>query len=156
MTRKNRALVKSGAITQIRNEIRPFERMFEEMHSFDPFKDFEKSFGFRGLRIPEISFSTVPEIDIRDEGERVVVNAEIPGFSHDEIKTTLHNNILTISGRTKHEKKSRNSYESEIREFERSVTLPGHLKISMLVKRYKNCILTVEVPKGTERRLIAA
>ena len=72
----------------------PFER--NDDNFFDLFDNFErKFFGNSSAALPD--FRT----DIRDAGDRFVLEAELPGFSKEDIKLDVKDGILTISAEHK-------------------------------------------------------
>jgi len=42
--------------------------------------------------------SLFPAVDVKDEADRYMIEAELPGMKEDDIELDLHNNILTIKG----------------------------------------------------------
>ena len=67
----------------------PFER--HENNLFDAFDNFERN--FFGSTSSAVTFRT----DIRDEGDRFVLEAELPGFRKEDIQLHLKDGILTVS-----------------------------------------------------------
>src|SRR3989442_14109489 len=49
--------------------------------------------------------SWLPPVDIEEEGDRVVLRAEIPGVSRDDIDVSVENGTLTLRGEKKQERK---------------------------------------------------
>ncbi|MHA2279543.1 MAG: Hsp20/alpha crystallin family protein [Promethearchaeota archaeon] len=43
------------------------------------------------------------EVDIKNEGDNVVVRADLPGISKDDLNVTIENRVLTITGERKRE-----------------------------------------------------
>src|SRR3974377_516985 len=50
---------------------------------------------------------TVPELDVRENTNSFVVEAELPGVDEKDISVTLANGVLTIKGEKKHEKEEK-------------------------------------------------
>src|SRR5689334_21577776 len=46
-----------------------------------------------------------PKVDISENDKTLNVHAELPGVKKEDIKLEVHNNVLTISGERKYEKK---------------------------------------------------
>ena len=67
----------------------PFER--HENNLFDAFDNFERN--FFGNTSSAVTFRT----DIRDEGDKFVLEAELPGFRKEDIQLHLKDGILTVS-----------------------------------------------------------
>ena len=68
----------------------PFDR--SDNNIFDLFDNFEKQF-FNNTNASLPAFRT----DIRDEGDKFVLEAELPGFKKEDIKLDLKDGILTVS-----------------------------------------------------------
>ena len=69
----------------------PFERHDDNM--FDMFDNFQKKF-FNDSNAKLPAFRT----DIRDQGDKFLLEAELPGFQKEEISLELKEGILTIRG----------------------------------------------------------
>ena len=50
---------------------------------------------------------TIPELDVRENTNSIVVEAELPGVDEKDVTVTLANGILTIKGEKKHEKEEK-------------------------------------------------
>lgn len=97
-----------------------------------------------------------PAIDVFEEGDDVVVKAEIPGASKDEIDVSVTDSVLTISGEKerKEEIKEDKYYRCErsYGAFSRSVELPGEVEGSRAQATFTDGVLEVRVPKTEESR----
>ncbi len=102
-----------------------------------------------------ISFLT-PAVDIAEGDSDYTVRVELPGVSKDDVKITMQDNILTIRGEKKEEKEARESNyhrtERSFGSFQRSFTLPTHVKSDKIEATYKDGILTVTLPKAEEAK----
>ena len=45
-----------------------------------------------------------PCVDVSETKDSVIINTEIPGMSKDEVKVSIQDNVLTLSGEKKQEK----------------------------------------------------
>ncbi|HEV8231986.1 MAG TPA: Hsp20/alpha crystallin family protein [Thermoanaerobaculia bacterium] len=97
-----------------------------------------------------------PAVDVCEETDRVLVTAELPGFTHDQIKIEIEGNVLTISGERKLEdEKSDRSYsrmERSYGSFTRSFTLSSAVDRDKIHATFENGLLTVELPKTQESK----
>lgn len=136
---------------------------------FEPFRDIEKfqnrlqryfnDFDSFGVSKNE-SFS--PQIDISEEDDKIIVDAEIPGIKKEDIKITIQDNILTIKGEKKkvEEEKKKNFFRSErsYGTFQRCFTIPKQVSSDDIEANYENGILHIEMkkmePKKPEERTI--
>ena len=123
----------------------PFERGNDNF--FDLFDSFErKFFGNSSAALPD--FRT----DIRDAGDRFVLEAELPGFSKEDIKLDVKDGILTISAQhteNKDEKDNKGSYirrERRFGSFTRSFDVTG-VDEEHITASYNNGVLELSLPK---------
>jgi HSP20 family protein len=97
-----------------------------------------------------------PRADIHETNKEVFIDLELPGMKKDEIKIEVRNNVLTISGERKHERKTETTEGSRIErhygKFERSFTLPETVSEDKISAGYTNGVLTLTLPK-TEKAL---
>lgn len=124
----------------------PFER--NDDNFFDLFDNFErKFFGNSSAALPD--FRT----DIRDAGDRFVLEAELPGFSKEDIKLDVKDGILTISAQhseNKDEKDNKGSYirrERRFGSFTRSFDVTG-VDEEHITASYNNGVLELNLPKA--------
>ena len=120
------------------------DKMFDNMQS-----QIQLAPGFKSLNN---TFSFSPEMDVKDEKDKIVVTADIPGADESNINVTVEDQQLTIVAKTKKssEQKGKNStYLSErfIGSFQRSVTLPEPVIASKMKTDYEDGVLTVTIPK---------
>jgi HSP20 family protein len=114
---------------------------------WDPFRDF-------GLTTPS---SWMPPIDIfQTEGHELVLKAELPDMSREDIDINIENFVLTIKGDKKasSEVKDEQYHHSERRygSFSRSFSLPQTVDASRVSADYKNGVLTVRLPLREEAK----
>ncbi len=107
------------------------------------------------LRFPEMEeFSQ--SVDVFEEGDVVVVKAEAPGMSKEDLDVRLDGNTITISGQKKAEKKveEKGYYrrESSYGSFYRSFRLPTEVQTDKAKATFKEGILEVRVPKTEEAK----
>lgn len=124
----------------------PFER--NDDNFFDLFDNFErKFFGNSSAALPD--FRT----DIRDAGDRFVLEAELPGFNKEDIKLDVKDGILTISAQhseNKDEKDDKGSYirrERRFGSFTRSFDVTG-VDEEHITASYNNGVLELNLPKA--------
>jgi|GluameStandDraft_1065615.scaffolds.fasta_scaffold33136_2 HSP20 family protein len=114
----------------------------------DLFDEFERSvFGENGRRTP--AFST----DIRDEGAHYLLQAELPGFSKEDIDLDVKDGILTISAtHEQSEEQKKDNYicrERRYGSFQRSFNLEG-IQEDQICASYQNGVLELTLPKRQE------
>jgi HSP20 family protein len=103
------------------------------------------------------SGSWMPPVDIfQNDKQEVVLKAELPDMTREDIDITLDDGTLTIKGEKK--------FSSEIKEeqfhrverrygtFSRSFALPKTVDTSKVAAEYKNGVLTVRLPLREEAK----
>ena len=96
-------------------------------------------------------------VDIREDGDRLVVEAEMPGFKKEDVDITLENQTLTISGERREEKKDQKEAgyllnERRYSRFLRSFTLPPTVDEKSVQAKLENGVLTVTLNKREETK----
>ena len=122
----------------------PFDRRDSSL--FDMLDNFERNF-FGSSNSTVSSFRT----DIRDEGDKFVLEAELPGFKKEDIKLDLKDGILTISAQhTEENEEKKNSYirrERRYGSFSRSFDVSG-IQEDHITAAYNNGVLELTLPKA--------
>lgn len=92
-----------------------------------------------------------PAVDIKEEKDRFLVIADLPGVEKENMNISLENNILTLQGsRTYEESENQEGYtrvERSLGQFHRRFTLPKIADESKISASYKNGILKISIPK---------
>jgi HSP20 family protein len=92
-----------------------------------------------------------PAIDIFDEKDAILVKAEVPGIKSEDIKISVDNNVLTVTGERKLEqaekKEGYHRIEREYGSFSRSFNLPATVDADHVEADMTDGVLTVRVPK---------
>ncbi|MEO5350936.1 MAG: Hsp20/alpha crystallin family protein [Magnetococcus sp. YQC-3] len=96
------------------------------------------------------------QVDIREEPEHILLEADIPGMEQKDIKIHVENNQLTISGeRRLADEKKRNTYiriERAYGSFSRTFQFGNNTNPEKIQASYKNGVLTVVMPKREEAK----
>ena len=97
-----------------------------------------------------------PVIDIIENEDTLRLVIEVPGVEKDDIKVEIYGDSLIIEGSKRDpEESDRISYvcmERRFGHFRRIVPLPSLGSVSDVKTRHENGILTIILPKKTERR----
>jgi HSP20 family protein len=114
---------------------------------WDPFRDF----GFTAAN------TWVPPVDIYQNGDsELVLKAELPDMSRENIDITVENFVLTIKGEKKFvgEVKEEQFHHVERRygAFSRSFSLPRTVDPGRVAAEYKHGVLTVRLPLREEAK----
>ena len=93
----------------------------------------------------------MPAVDIREEAERYVLIADIPGVDRKDIEITLEKGVLTVQGeRPAPDEKQRNGYRRRERvqgSFMRRFTLPETVDTTNISATVRDGVLEVGIPK---------
>ncbi|RDH90975.1 MAG: heat-shock protein Hsp20 [endosymbiont of Seepiophila jonesi] len=93
----------------------------------------------------------VPAVDIKEEDDRYVLHADIPGVAPEDIEVTMENGVLSIRGERKFEKtEEKENYKRVERArgvFYRRFTLPDHTDPKGIKATGDNGVLEVIIPK---------
>jgi HSP20 family protein len=97
-----------------------------------------------------------PTADISEDENEYVIKAELPELKKDDVKVTVENGVLTISGERKFEKEEKKKkyhrVERAYGRFVRSFALPDNADPAKVKAEFKEGVLTVHLPKSEERK----
>ena len=92
-----------------------------------------------------------PPLSIDEDDKRITVKAEIPGMEPADININVQDNILTLKGEKRQEKKGRDgdTIRSELYygSFMRQVALPSEVDADHAEATVKKGVLTLQLPK---------
>jgi len=124
------------------NSISPFNSMFDRV--------FNDSYNSRPSRFR-------PDVDLFENDKSYEIHLSVPGMSKDDFKIDIKENLLTISGERKFEKKTDEknyrSIETQYGSFVRSFNLPDHVDATKISAEYKDGLLELVVPKDEKKAL---
>ncbi|HSH14420.1 MAG TPA: Hsp20/alpha crystallin family protein [Verrucomicrobiae bacterium] len=97
----------------------------------------------------------LPALEVNEDKDKFLVTVELPGVNTADVKVTLEDDVLAISG----ERKYVGTAQSELRlseryygKFERSVRLPAPVQANHVTATGKDGVLTITLPKVEEAR----
>ncbi len=98
-----------------------------------------------------------PPVDIYDSGSHeLVIKAELPDMSKEDIDITVENNTLTLRGEKKMDSAMKEEcchrIERTYGSFSRSFSLPAMVDTSKVSADYKNGVLTITLPVREEAK----
>src|ERR671938_966659 len=95
-----------------------------------------------------------PSVDIYENKDQIVLEAELPGMNREDFDLTIENNVLTLRGERRFEKKDEadnyHRVERAYGTFTRSFTLPQTISSENATAEYKNGVLRVALRKREE------
>lgn len=96
----------------------------------------------------------MPRVDIVEDEKEFLVKAELPEMKKEDVKVTVEEGVLTITGERKLEKEEKGKkfhrVESEYGSFLRSFTLPSAILADKVAADFKDGVLKVHLPKDTK------
>jgi len=97
-----------------------------------------------------------PSVDIFENKDNIVLEAELPGLTPDDVNISIENNLLTIHGERKFEKKDEGDnfhrVERSYGSFTRSFTLPPTVSSENVDAVFENGILRLTLMKREEAK----
>jgi HSP20 family protein len=145
---------KEASVTPVRewSPLRAWEREFDRIFEDLPFLRWPRLRELEPFRFRRELRLQAPSLDVYEEKNELVVKAEIPGLSKDDIEITLSNSTLTLKGEKKKEEevKEKDYYrcEREYGAFLRTVDLPAEVDTDKAKAVFKNGVLEVRLPKS--------
>ncbi len=138
------------ALTNRKNDqITAFDSLRKDMDHF-----FDNFFSIGPSSMGESHW--MPKIDMTEDEKAIYVKAEIPGLEEKNLSVSVQNGNLTISGVKSEEKEEKNKRyhlsERRFGSFYRSISLPTGIKADKITARYRNGVLTVEMPRSEEAK----
>jgi HSP20 family protein len=134
---------------------------------YDPFRDLRtlqeevnrlfstnltRSFGDEGIA----RGAWAPSVDIYENKDQIVLEAELPGMKQDDFDLSIENNVITLRGERKFEKVDETDnyhrVERSYGSFTRSFTLPQTVSAEGATAEYTNGVLRVTLPKREETK----
>ena len=98
----------------------------------------------------------VPPVDIYETADSIVLQAELPGISKEDINLEVKDNTLTIKGEKKFEKEVKEDYyfrvERAYGSFRRAFTLPSVVVHDQVKAKFKDGVLVIQLPKAEEAK----
>ena len=97
-----------------------------------------------------------PSVDIFENKNEIVLEAEMPGVNADDVNISIENNVLTLSGERRFEKKDESDnfhrVERSYGSFSRSFTLPSTVSSENAQAEFENGVLRLKLAKREEAK----
>lgn len=102
----------------------------------------------------EPSLNSFPKVDVAEDSNSLILNAELPGVKKEDVKIVLEDGILTISGEKKNElvvDEDINIYRNEriFGKFERKFKLADDINPEEVTAKFENGLLKIRMAKLT-------
>jgi HSP20 family protein len=133
---------------------------------YDPFRDlrslqdemnrlFSGTFS-RGSQDEVLRGAWSPSVDIFENKNEIVLEAELPGMTADDVNISIENNVLTLHGERRFEKKDESDnfhrVERSYGSFTRSFTLPPTVSSENANAEFQNGVLRLTLAKREEAK----
>jgi HSP20 family protein len=120
-----------------------FDRLFEEF--------------FATPKNSTASDSVVPRIQVSEDDQTYIVEAEVPGVTKENVKISVEGNVVTLEAEVKRQIEQKDGdnvthTERTVRKFARRFTLEKDVDDSQSVAKLENGVLTLTLPKKAELR----
>jgi HSP20 family protein len=119
-------------------------------------RQFDRALGESADGADAANVSWIPHVDVREEAERFVVAADLPGVEGKDIEVTADKGVLTIRGeRRSQSKTSADGFERVERAtgtFLRRFSLPESADAEAIKARHVNGVLEVSIPKRPQEQ----
>ena len=97
-----------------------------------------------------------PLVDIVEDENEYRIKAELPAMKKEDVRLTVDNGVLTISGKRKYEQEEKQEKHHRIERaygsFVRSFSLPEDADGSKVTADYKDGVLHVHLPKSEKAK----
>lgn len=97
-----------------------------------------------------------PAVDITEDEKEYLIKAELPELKKEDVKVTVENGELNITGERKFEKEEKNKkyhrVERSYGSFLRSFTLPEGVNGEKVNAQFKDGVLSVHLPKDEKAK----
>ena len=124
-----------------------FDRMFDSMMRGWPAPWREAP------RLDLGKFDFAPRVDTAETDAAYEVTAELPGVEEKDVKISIENDVLSISGEKKSEREEKKKdyvlSERSYGSFKRAFTLPDNVDVEKIAAKYEKGVLKVTLPKTT-------
>ena len=134
--------------------------------TYDPFRElrslqdevnraFSSTFGRRGNN-EMMPGSWSPSVDIFENKDSIILEVELPGLTPDDVNISIENNVLTLHGERRFEKKDEQDnfhrVERSYGSFTRSFTLPPTVSSENVDATFNNGMLRLTLAKREEAK----
>ena|SRR5215831_9249732 len=113
---------------------------------------FERFLGREPLSLREVE----PAIEVADTPEAVIVKAQVPGVSKENLQVNVTENAVTLKGEVKEDKttEDKNYHRREFHygAFARMIALPTTVQAEKATAQLKDGVLEVMIPKREETK----
>jgi len=126
---------------------RDVDRIFSDFYN-------EAKVGNTGTSRTTDAVTFVPRVDVREVGNDILVHAELPGVSKENVNVEVRDNSLIISGENKKEEKHETGTgwisERRFGRFQRTIPLPVNVDSEKTKAKFSEGVLEITIPRTEE------
>jgi HSP20 family protein len=98
----------------------------------------------------------LPVMDVSESADKITVRMDLPGVTKEDVNIAIIGNTLQVKGEKKQEKEVKEENYHRIERtygsFFRSVELPSRVVADKITAKFKDGVLTIELPKAEEAK----
>ncbi len=98
----------------------------------------------------------IPPMDLVEGEDHLVLRADLPGMTEEDVAIEVKDRVLTVSGERKSESEEKGEgfhrVERAFGRFSRSLSLPHGIDADAIAARFDNGVLEVTIPKPEETK----
>ena len=108
--------------------------------------------------MPSSAGAWAPAVSVEETQDELILTAELPGVQPDDVDVEIENNILTIRGEKREERREEDEnrryhvWERTYGVFQRSFTLPRTVRADQIAAEFKDGLLRIRMPKSAEAK----
>jgi len=130
----------------------PFRELFELQRGINEL--FDEGFGAPRQSVALRAWT--PPVDVYEDENAFVIKVELPEVNRDDVKVSVNENTLSVSGerRAENEEKRDNYHriERSYGQFYRSFTLPPNVNTEGIGAQFKDGVLRLSLPKREDAK----
>lgn len=128
--------------------------MQDDLRAFDAQRAAQRDQAHPGSRTPLAQRDWAPAMDVKEEDDRYVISADVPGVDPGEIEITMEAGVLTIKGKRSAKPEEETAAYTRLErahgEFERRFNLPEGADAEGIFASSSHGVLSVSIPKKPE------
>lgn len=131
-------------------------RPFREMNSLQ--REMNRAFDsfFRDVDDESQESTWYPSLDVKETSEKIEVYAELPGLQKQDIKVSIRDNILSLSGEKRREEEEKDANFHRVERvygtFSRTITLPARVDVNKIEALFKDGVLHLSLAKVEDEK----
>jgi HSP20 family protein len=133
-------------------EMEDIQRRMSSLWEASPFRHSNLTNGEENISVPEWA----PLVDVIEDEKEYLIKVELPEVQKEEVKVTVENGTLTITGERKAEREQKgrrfHRVERYCGRFERTFGIPDDVKSDDVKAEFKDGVLRVRLAKSEKAR----